>query len=234
LSTYAKRPALATPAGSTAKRSTRQLDHTPGVYQSDRRPVRVIGTRRNNAELMADCHRLGYLPEAVLDVTYERGRFWKQHRPAELVACDIDPDCGVIVADFTALPFPDSSFATVVLDPPYKLNGTSTGRGPSAADARYGVGGSYRSVAVKHRLIQDGIIECARVTSRFLLVKCEDQVCNGVKHWQARIFANTAERVGLRLRDMLHVAGYRKQPEGRNQEHAHSDYSTLLVFEVSQ
>ncbi len=72
----------------------------------------------------------------------------------------------------------------------------------------------------------------ARVTSRFLLVKCQDQVCNGKKHWQTRIFANTAERCGLELVGMLHVVGRRKQPEGR-QVHVHSDYSTLLVFEVA-
>lgn len=196
-------------------------------------PVRVIGARRNNADLIADCHRLGYLPEPVLDVTYERGRFWKQHRPAELVASDLDSRCGVMVADFTALPFAAASFPTVVLDPPYKLNGTSTGRGPSAADARYGVGGGYRSMDARHRLIQDGIVECARVTSRFLLVKCQDQVCANKKRWQTRIFANTGERCGLDLVDMMDVRGYRKQPEGRQQNHSHSDKSTLLVFEVT-
>lgn len=194
--------------------------------------IRAIGDRVNNAQLMRDCAQLGYLDGTVLDATYEWGRFWKLYRPATLTTNDLNPECDTDVhADFRCLPFTDRSFGTAVLDPPYKLNGTSTGKGPSAADERYGVGGKYKSVQAKHRLIKDGIEECARVTDRYLLVKCMDQVVSGTKHWQTHIFARTAERHGFNLTDMLHVQGYRIQPEGRRQVHAYGDYSTLLVFE---
>jgi hypothetical protein len=195
--------------------------------------VRAIGARTNNAELMVDCAGLGYLPEPVLDVTYEHGRFWNLYRPARLVTNDLDPATEAeLHHDVRRLPFDDGSFATVVFDPPYKLNGTSTGKGPSASDASYGVAGEYRSVADKHGLINDGIVECARVASEFVLLKCMDQVCNGVVHWQTHLFTATAAANHLELVDMLHVPGYRKQPAGRRQIHARRDYSTLLVFAV--
>lgn len=194
--------------------------------------IRAIGDRNNNAQLMADCAALGYLPEPVLDATYELGRFWKDYRPTNLTTNDLDT---AIVADhhhdFRAFPFDANQFATVVLDPPYKLNGTSTGNGPSAADARYGVG-AYMPVAERHQMICDGIREAIRVASRYVLIKCMDQVNAGTVQWQTRLFTDTAEHAGAQLVDMLHVQGYRKQPEGRRQLHARRDYSTLLVCEV--
>jgi hypothetical protein len=193
--------------------------------------ILTIGDRKTNAELMRDCALLGYLDGTVLDATHEWGRFWKLCRPAVLVTNDINPECDThFHCDFRDLPFTDQYFDTVVFDPPYKLNGKSTGKGPSAADARYGVGGEYKTVAEKHMLIKDGIAECARVAKRYLLIKCMDQVVSNKKHWQTDIFTRTAERHGFFKIDQLHVSGYRKQPLD-TQNHAHGDYSTLLICE---
>jgi hypothetical protein len=117
-----------------------------------------------------------------------------------------------------------------VFDPPYKLNGTSTGKGAASCDEAYGV---HRAATwqERHALIRDGITECARVADHYLLIKCQDQVCSGQKRWQTREFADHAEAQGFRLADMLHVSGFRKQPDGRRQVHAQQDYSTLLVCE---
>jgi hypothetical protein len=99
------------------------------------------------------------------------------------------------------------------------------------SDEGYGVAGDYRPVAQRHTDICVGIGQAAKLSSGFVLVKCQDQVVSGRVHWQTRIFADYAEQVcGLELIDMLHVQGYRKQPEGRRQVHARRDYSTLLVF----
>ena len=190
--------------------------------------VMAMGTRRNNAELMADCAKLGYLTEPVLDATYGLGRMWRTHTPTLLFTNDRHTQADRH-DDFRYLSFADGSFGSVVFDPPYKLNGTSTGRGPSAADSAYGVGGDYVPVAERHRLIIDGIAECARVTNRWLLVKCADQVSSGKVWFQTRIFADAGEDCGLTLVDQLHVQGYRPQPAIR-QVHARRDYSTLLVF----
>lgn len=200
--------------------------------------VYAIGTRRTNAELVADCAALGYLhPEwPTLDATYGNGAFWTRWAPSALLAVDVHKGerfhRGRYVHpwDFTALPCSTRSFGAVVLDPPYKLNGTSTGRGASAADASYGVE-RRASLQERHALILAGITECARVSNGMLLVKCQDQVCGGKVNWQTRIFADHAEAQGFRLVDMLHVQGSRPQPAGRRQLHARRDYSTLLVLE---
>lgn len=195
--------------------------------------VRAIGERYNNAELMSDCALLGYFPGRVLDATFGTGRFWKTYRPFNLTTNDL---YGGITTDYTYdfrhfTGFRDDAFDSVVFDAPYKLNGTSTGLGPSSSDDGYGVGGRYSSVTAKMNLIHAGAYECGRVASQFLLVKCQDQVVSGNVVWQTRLIADRLECCStFKLVDMLHVQGYRKQPEGRRQIHARRDYSTLLVF----
>lgn len=191
----------------------------------------AIGERRNNAELMRDCAELGYLEGRVLDATYGLGRFWKLYRPDELATNDLHVPGADFAYDFTAFPgWWEDRFDTGVLDPPYKLNGTSTGAGPAASDVDYGVAAGYLPPPAKHELMRAGLTEVARVSRKWVLVKCQDQVCNGVVHWQTLMLAQHGERLGLRLVDQLHVRGHRAQPEGRRQVHARRDYSTLLVF----
>lgn len=182
-------------------------------------PVRVMGARRSNAQLVLDLVHLRHLrPEWVtLDATYgAAGAWWKAWRPDVLVTNDLDP---AVAADYhhnvTRLPWKRRRFHVVVFDGPYKLNGTSSGRGPSASDARYGV-----TVATRWQdrmaLLVAGSVECARVASERVIVKCQDQVCSRAKRWQTRDIADAVERTGLwRLDDQLHVSGYRLQPTDR-------------------
>lgn len=195
-------------------------------------PVLAVTAWKSNAELIADVARLGYLHAdwPTLDPTYGRGTWWKAFRPTDLTACDLDPEKSPLgrSVDFTALPFPDENFRAVVFDPPYKLNGTPT----ADIDARYGVD-VYRSREDRHRLIRDGVAECTRVLERggFLLVKCQDQVNGGRVRWQTDMVTAHAETLGLAKVDALHMVAYRPQPEGRRQEHARRNHSTLLVFQ---
>lgn len=198
--------------------------------------VFAIGDRTNNAQLIADCAQLGYLQSEweTLDPTYGKGRFWSNWEPANLTCSDILGKNDLIgkryvrYGDFTELPYEDKRFDVTVFDPPYKLNGTSTGKGVASSDVSYGVD-VPSTWEDRHKLISLGIAECARVTGRILLIKCQDQVVSGKKRWQTRIFADVAELQGFELIDMLHVQGYRPQPEGRRQVHSRGDYSTLLV-----
>lgn len=87
--------------------------------------ILAAAKRATNADLIVECHQLGYLrdDDRVLDPTYGLGTFWRDWRPADLVACDLNPaksPLGVSV-DFTALPWEDEAFDAVVFDPPYKL-----------------------------------------------------------------------------------------------------------------
>lgn len=192
--------------------------------------VRVMGDRHNNAELVRDLATLGYLrPEwTTLDATYGLGRFWKHWRPDVLVANDRYTEADTHYS-FTDMLWGDQFFDVVVFDPPYKLNGTSTGKGCAASDRDYGVA-EQATWQERHALIFDGIVECARLARRVLIIKCQDQVVSGRKRWQTRLFADAAEACGFRLDDMLHVGGIRPQPAGRRQVHAHQDYSTALVL----
>lgn len=197
--------------------------------------IKAIGEWKNNAELIADCARLGYLRSEwlTLDPTYGLGRFWTIWKPDQLVGCDIDIDRSPLgeSVDFTNMRLPDNQFDAIVFDPPYKLNGTG---GSHSSDEAYGVAGGYESWQAKHQLICDGITECTRVLKPkgMLLVKCQDQVCSGQVRWQTRIFADHAESLGHRLVDMLHIPSYRAQPPGRSQIHARRNYSTMLVLRL--
>lgn len=194
--------------------------------------VLAVGNRRNNAELVVDLIELGYIRTdlPILDATYGLGRWWKLVNPETLTGCDLDPQKSPVgyAVDFTQTPWSDNSFDSVVFDPPYKLNGTSQGFGN---DESYGVGNDkYVSIKERHNLITAGMTELARITSRTLVVKCQDQVSSGKVQWQTRIFADHGEKIGLTLVDALHVLGHRQQPPGRRQHHARRDYSTALVF----
>jgi hypothetical protein len=193
--------------------------------------VLVMGSRRTNAEAIRDCFTLGYLrPEwHVLDATYGLGRFWTLQCPDHLVTNDLHTQA-TWRRDFTDLLCQNRAFNAVVFDPPYKLNGTSTGKGAAASDKGYGVH-TASTWQDRHDLIFRGITECARVADRMLLIKCQDQVVSGKKRWQTRLFADAAETEGFTLVDQLHVGGYRAQPPGRRQVHARQDYSTLLILE---
>jgi len=193
--------------------------------------VRAIGTRTNNAQLMADCNRLGYITDDdyVADVTYGLGRFWKDYCPPMLVASDIDPEkspSGMPI-DFRSTPFASEEFDVVVFDPPYKLSGTSR----VSSDPGYGIG-RYMPLKDRMDLIFDGVSECARIVrdDGLVLVKCQDQVVSGKVVWQTLDIVEYASFCRLDLIDMLHVQAYRPQPAGTAQLHARRDYSTLLVF----
>lgn len=186
---------------------------------------------KDNAEMIADVARLGYLNGHVCDVTYGYGKWWKVFQPLELTAHDLNPlksPLGYGV-DFRATGHFDRFFDAVVFDPPYKLNGTPTDK----VDEPYGVD-EVRTWQERHALIMEGITECARISNGFVLVKCQNQVCSGSTRFQADIFSEHASTVGLRKVDeflkLSRSPVGRPQPKGRRQVHARNNYSTLLVF----
>lgn len=196
--------------------------------------ILAFGERTTNAQLMADCAALGYLPEPVIDMTYGKGRFWTEYQPGELITNDLDETRGADYCEnFCRLPFVGDSFGAAVFDPPYKLNGTGGGGGPATSDADYGVV-ARASIDGRHALMRLGLIEAFRITrpGGFVLAKCQDQVSSGKMQWQTDMLTRVAEERGHRKVDELHVRGYRAQPAGRRQRHARRDYSTLLVFQV--
>ncbi len=199
--------------------------------------VLAAHTWRNNAELIADVARLGYLHGRVLDPTYGLGTFWKLWKPDELVACDIDPAKSPIgySVDFMAFPcvagIEPGSFDAVVFDPPYKLNGTPDG----AIDSRYGVH-EVRTADQRMDLMVHGagrLKYMVRVGGH-VLVKCQDQVNSGRMWWQTDMISNIVRgdlRQFVKVDRFDLLGNHRPQPmDGRTQKHAHGRPSTLLVF----
>jgi len=193
--------------------------------------VLAIDKWRTNAELIADCAKLGYLRDdwITLDPTYGEGTFWNAWRPRELVGYDLDPAKSMTGTsiDFRDLHWlHDREFPAVVFDPPYKLNGTPD----PEVDGRYGVDTPTRWQD-RMELCRAGIRECARVLGDgYLLVKCQDQVCSGKVRWQTHDFTVVAASCGLGLVDRFDFLSYRPQPSVRRQVHARRNSSQLLVF----
>jgi hypothetical protein len=193
----------------------------------------VIGQR------VADLARLGYLPEPVLDPTYGYGSMWTHHQPTELWIGDADPakvpDPGTHqwanaeVLDFTALPYADRSFASILYDPPYRFAGTPTDTDEGGHDDLYGTQ-VYRTKAEQLRLVLDGAVECGRVADQWLIVKCQDQVVANSVFFQTTAVVDRLATVGWELKDRLHFLSYRPQPAGRTQTNARNNFSTFLVF----
>jgi hypothetical protein len=185
----------------------------------------------SNAHLIADVAKLGYLDGRVCDLTYGLGTFWKIWTPngSTFVASDIDVEkspCRVSI-DFRHTPFNDGEFDVVVLDPPYRYNG----KPDPTFDERYGTH-VYTRWQDRRQLIYEGTTEAARITRRYVCLKCMDQVVSGRKRWQTIDFMNHAATVGLELVDRFDMlVTPRPQPTGRQQVHSQGNYSSLLIFE---
>lgn len=192
-------------------------------------PIPMSVVTGNNADLIASIASL-YLTGSVLDTTYGRGMWWNRFTPDPFTFHDLDMD-GV---NFTALPYGDGTFDTVCFDPPY----VPAGGAPTSHDAslfRDGFGLIQRSSDVLDDLIKSGLAECARVTNKWLLVKCMDFTdsakfnCNHVR------VANLGTDLGLEIWDFIvHATG--TGPGGHNiftVKRARRANSFLIVFRKS-
>jgi len=189
--------------------------------------VLAIHKWKDNAELIADCAKLGYLEGKVLDPTWGEGNFWTRYRPKILIGTDaVTPKSPIgYSVDFRHQPWADQEFDSVVFDPPYKLNGTPD----PEWDEKYGVHIPTRWQD-RMALIRDGAVECARIAKTYLLVKVQDQVSSGKIRWQTDEVTNAVLPLGFEKHDRFDFLSYRAQPEGRSQKHAHRCSSQLLVF----
>lgn len=181
-----------------------------------------------NAHMIADVARLGYLDGLVFDATYGKfGGFWRRWRPDALVTNDLVHPAAH-AWDYRSVPLPDCSFDSVVFDPDYKLSGTPAS---GETDVRYGTNRRKRRDDILDDLAA-GAIECYRLTRRWLLVKCMDQVEAGKMRWQTDVVTQAIDGEGGRKADRFDITvNSRPQPPDRTQRTARHRNSTLLVFE---
>lgn len=183
-------------------------------------------TRRRNSRAIAELASLGMIGDTVLDVTHNAGRFWREWQPAHLVRMDLDPLMPIDAqADLRALPFRAHAFDSVVLDPPYKANGTG---GSCAEDAGYGVADGWTD---RRPLYALGLVEALRVCkpAGTVLVKFQDQIAGGTVTQQSVIVANAMHGLAD-LIGQLHVLTTREQPVGRRQATPRNNYSTMTAW----
>ncbi|MEM9516026.1 MAG: hypothetical protein AAGA42_14330 [Actinomycetota bacterium] len=168
--------------------------------------------------------------EPILDLTYGKGKFWNRLRELDVTRNDLHPLKGDVSEDFTATCWPDRSWPTVVFDPPYSLRGAKSDE--DFEDA-YGLD-RYRSHAEMRESIEAGTREACRISSRWVLVKTQDQVSSYYLQSLTTWVINAALDSNARLVDSMHLLGGREQPKDRSQVRVRRGYSTMLVFKVKR
>lgn len=191
-----------------------------------------------NAQLIADCARLGYLKpsDVILDPTYGNGTWWRvwtcDGGSGHVLAMSRDkvPDW-----DFRSMGFDDQSFDAVAFDPPYVSVGGRSTTGLAGMHAAYGMDDAPLTPAAVQQQINAGLLECFRVVKKggIVLVKCQSYVSSG-KVWPGTFLTweFATAMAGFRLEDhLIHVSGPRPQPEDRGpQKHSRRNQSDLLVL----
>ena len=165
--------------------------------------------------MIQECVHLGYLtPDmVVLDATYGKGRFWNVWKPETLIKSDIEdlPDLDM-QADVRNLPFEDGALDCVVIDLPYKENGSG---GSHASDEAYGVADSWQGYGARTKMYAGALTEAHRVMKRggVALVKVMDQVVGGRVSWQTKEIWQFAVSAGFEQIDELLLPNNIRQPE---------------------
>lgn len=198
--------------------------------------VLAIGDWADNGRMIADIAKLGYISGRILDATYGMGTFWKHYLPPGLITNDIRTPAmfaydhqAEIGIDPSAFPVAwRQSYDTVVDDPDYKLNGTPTDT------PRYGVDVPK---TVKERLagVAVSAVNCSILVRKggHLIVKCQDQVANGVVHWQTDMVTEVIAKTGRFRKVDAFLYQHHHRPQ-RSQVHARRNYSTALIFRATK
>ena len=199
----------------------------------------------NNAEVFPEVLEL-HVPRnsKVADVTYGKGVFWRNVPSTgyELHATDIAD--GV---DCRNLPYADSSFDAVVLDPPYMEGFFRNGNSEKAGAGTHGAFRNHYSngdeVPVTgggkwHAAVLDLYFDAGREARRILrdrgvlIVKCQDEVSANRQNLTHVEIINEYEKMGLYCKDLFVVV--RKNRPGMSrvlkQVHARKNHSYFLVF----
>lgn len=201
-------------------------------------PVLACNNWTSNAELIADCAKLGYLKKEwiTLDPTYGDGIWWKKWRPDRLVTHDLKLDG----TDFRHLDYDDETFEAIAYDAPYVAPGGRETTKIEEMYDRYGMAGAPKTPKLLQHLINDGLTEMNRliVPGHYILAKCQDYTSSGHMWLGTLHTANHGLSLGLELWDRFeHWGGTRPQPARTRkdgnpvvQQHARRNLSTMLVF----
>ncbi len=192
--------------------------------------VLAAGGWKNNAELIAEVARLGWLDGRVLDLSYGLGKFWTEFRPDSLVANDLNPDKGDHHHDARNPPFEwHQSFDAVVWDPPYRMHG----RPDTKMGHQYGIDVARTKDDILD-LIGNGTVGASKCVAAggWLHVKCQNMINGSTYIDQARYVIDTVAALGdFEYRAPWYLmARPIPQPAGRRQLNPRNNVSQLLSF----
>lgn len=205
-------------------------------------PVLSVITHRRNADLIAEIQPLWIKPEdAVLDVTYGKGQWWKKYRPANLTTNDLDTSLNTdFHYAFNHLPTAwTESYDVVAFDPPYVCKGGRKTSTIPAMDAAYGLAEAPKNPRALFGWIDGGMKGCARVLrpKGRLLVKCSDFISSGkYQDGYTNILYAGAVCSLEHVDTFIHASGTGPQPKKNRdgshcrQIHGRRAHSYLVVF----
>jgi DNA modification methylase len=175
---------------------------------------------------------------AVADVTYGKGVFWRKTDTSRftLLKSDIEPvfhgnETDVLKANFTELPYADSSIDTVVLDPPYAHNPGMYIHMQSTYNLSSITKLNHAGVMA---LYTAGMKEAKRVLKPGgqLWVKCKDEIDGGKQRWSHIEIHDVAIELGFYVKDLFIMIPSAHTSDGRwsRQLHARKRHSYLWVL----
>lgn len=198
-------------------------------------PVHAAAEWPTNAELIAECFRLGYLhrDRLTLDATYGKGVWWRKERPDDLVTNDLDAKRSPESEhheDFREMSFASGIFPQIAYDPPYAATGgKSTSTVPDMIN-RFGRDQAPMSSNGTQQLINDGLTEMYRLATPrrrgtkgalggIVLCKCMPYVWSG-SLWEGDVLTrNHAVDLGFEvLTKFIHVGGAGPQDPNRTKK----------------
>lgn len=184
----------------------------------------------------------------IADVTWGRGVFWKNVPKDHYEVIGTDIAMGV---DCRNLPYEDTSFDCIVLDPPYMEgfyrsndkhkagSGSHSGLAQAYSNGDE-INGDTENTGTKkwHAAVTDMYFKASREAYRvlkkkgILIVKCQDEVSAG-KQWLTHVeIINELENIGYYSKDLFIVVRTGKPAVSRliTQVHARKNHSYFLVF----
>ena len=172
-----------------------------------------------------------YLKEGdrVADVTFGRGAFWKQIDTEQFEFYPSDIRLNQI--DFTCLPYPDSSFDAMVLDPPYVTTFNADKNAyKGLVNERYGLAETTPLDVLS--LYRDGLEELFRCLDEggLAFVKTADFIERHKQVWLHQEVFEMATAVGFEAVDLFILHRSSRPPSYGNQRTARKNHSFLYVF----
>lgn len=165
--------------------------------------------------------------DAIADVTYGKGVFWKK---VDINRYSFYPSDIMTGIDYNNLPYKKGVLDMVVLDPPYMGNNG----GKNYAVARnYNVNIKKYSKEYIPNLYFDGISEAYNVLKKGgkLVIKCQDEIQSGKQNMNHITIIDFALSNGFRVEDLFIVI-QKNTPMMRHsyQLHARKNHSYFIIF----